>query len=81
MLTPDQKKRLGPQLLKTLGILEADFYTLPDFKGTTDEIVELVCDAGFPVDYGGMTKEDYDALCNEYGDTDTERWLRELLRP
>lgn len=73
-LTDEEKARWAPMLQATYEAIAAD----ANCDGV-DEIVEVTCDANHPEMYGGMTREEYNALGAAYYDPDTQAWLRKVL--
>jgi hypothetical protein len=79
-LTDEQKARFAPMLTATWQAIGPDCEsTIEGWTDDVDEIVEMVCDANRVQAYGGMSDEDYAALCAAYNDRDTRRWLRSVL--
>lgn len=73
-LTNEEKARFSPMLRETYEAIAYDVYC-----NGVEEIIEVTCDANHPEIYGGMTHEEYNALCQAYTDPDTQQWLRKIL--
>lgn len=79
-LTEDQKKKFAPMLHATWQAIASDAEAaISSGRSRTGEIVEMTCDADMPVTYGGMSREDYEALISAYRHPDTQKWLRATL--
>lgn len=73
-LTDEEKRRFAPMLQQTYCAIADDAGRL-----SRRAIVEVTCDANRPEQYGGMSREDYQILCDAYNHRDTQRWLRQTL--
>ena len=79
-LTDEEKAKFGPMLQQVWEQIAPDAVAA---KGggsyTVRDIVEMTCDAHRPMEYGGMTREEYDRFCDCYHHNNTQRWLRKIL--
>lgn len=78
-LTYEQMQKFAPMLVATWQAIGPDCERLLPKRGRVAHIVELVCDANRPMDFGGMGKEEYEDLTHAYHRKDTQKWLREVL--
>lgn len=80
-LTFEQMERFELMLRATWVAIASDCEEhIPKTKarGRVAHIIELICDANRPMDYGGMSKEEYEALSLAYHRKDTQKWLRKI---
>lgn len=81
-LTLEQRQKFTPLLQRTWAAIAADCEEhIPRVggRGRLRHIIEITCDANRPMDYGPMSKEDYEQLTLAYHRKDTQKWLREIL--
>jgi len=74
-LSDEDKERMDPYLHRTWQGIGPD---AQQFVSSVSDIVELVCDADRPCDYG-MSRVDYKLLCRAYNHADTQAWLHKVL--
>ena len=79
-LTDEEKKLFEPMLHDTWNAIGSDAIDAMEGKRLkVSDIVEITCDANRPMEYGGMTREQYKRLSDCYHHNDTQRWLRKIL--
>ena len=79
-LTDEEKARFGPMLQQVWQQIAPDAIEAnggKDYK--VSDIVEITCDAHRPMEFGGMTRAEYDRFSDCYHHRDTQRWLRKIL--
>jgi len=79
-ITPEERARWETILVRTWHAIGDDIEQCMEGRRlTTSIIVEVVCDADRPCDYG-MTREEYRAFCALSHSSSATKWLRGIFK-